>query len=100
MINIKLHFLALKATWISRIFENKNANCAFIPYNLLLNECLDKTITGISLNMLKHLSFFQIFPPFYKQVLTGYTSTVYNVMDVKCIKLYKSHKCGTRFSIK
>ena len=24
---------------------------AFIPYNLLLNECLDKTITGISLKI-------------------------------------------------
>ena len=89
MINIKLHFLALKATWISRIFENKDANWAFIPYHLLLNECLDKTITGISLKMLKHLSFFPIFPPFYKQVLTGYISAnKFNHSDVTNIPLW------------
>ena len=86
MTNIKLHFLALKATWISRIFVSKDANWAFIPYNLLLNSCLDKTITGISLKMLKQLSLLQTFSQFYRQVLTGYISankTNYsNVTDI------------------
>ena len=39
--------------------------------------------------MLKHLSFFPIFPPFYKQVLTGYISAnKFNHSDVTNIPLW------------
>ena len=84
MLDIDLHFSALKATWIHRMINQCNFN--FIPQSIMKKYHLHKTLLGIDTQCLSYFEWFNQLSPFYKSVILGYTRS--NYVDNKAIDTY------------
>ena len=76
MIDIKSYFIALKATWVSRLVTRHISNGKLIPLKYFNATGKNWLVFSMNIDSTKSLNYLKKIPEFYREVVTQLNSSL------------------------